>query len=77
MRHGVLVLEENAGVVEYWSIGVLVRPGCPSPHRSASPSLRYSTTPLLRLSLQKGIHQARSILNYFLECRTFSPIGER
>jgi hypothetical protein len=26
--------------------------------------------------LEKGVHQARGILNYFLYCRTFSPIGE-
>jgi hypothetical protein len=93
MQHGVLVLEENAGVVEWWSGGVVEwwsggvvewwsgghpgRTNTPILHYSIAPitpSLRYSITPCC--SLEKGVHQARGILNYFLECRTLSPIGE-
>jgi hypothetical protein len=63
MQHEVLVLEENAGVTEYWSIGSPRMSITPLPHYPLLhyPLLHYSAIPCC--SLEKRVHQACGILN--------------
>jgi hypothetical protein len=65
MQHGVLVLEENAGVEEWRSGGVLVRRGCPSPHHPITPSLHHSTTPSLHHSITPLLHYSITPLLHY------------
>jgi hypothetical protein len=70
MQHGVLVLEENAGVVEYWSIGVLEYWSIGSPRMSITPPLRAApreTSPsgeryFERLSVERNVFASRRAL---------------